>query len=109
MGTSNPWTTDELYILRAYYPTHGSVWDKWAELLPGRSSSAISNRACLEKLHHIGTDELSDEDFWTKAETRQLLSIVNQTAKLTNHSRLAVARKLTELIRSTHGVMRIKS
>ncbi len=38
-----------------------------------------------------------------------LLSIVNQIAKLTNHSRLAVARKLTELIRSTHGVMRIKS
>lgn len=37
------------------------------------------------------------------------LSIVNQIAKITNHSRLAVARKLTELIRSTHGVMRIKS
>lgn len=109
MGTSNPWTTDELYILRAYYPMHGSVWDEWAELLPGRSASAISNRACLEKLHHIGTDELSDEDFWTKAETRQLLSVINQIARLTNHSRLAVARKLIELIRATHGRMRIES
>lgn len=44
----NPaWTEEETEALRRHYPEHGPAWEGWAELLPGRSRSAIVQRASV--------------------------------------------------------------
>lgn len=39
------WTEAEDNALRVYYPRHGTDWDGWAEVLPGRTRKAIGGRA----------------------------------------------------------------
>lgn len=39
------WSHDEEKILIAHYPEHGSRWDGWEALLPGRTDSAIRSHA----------------------------------------------------------------
>lgn len=40
------WSEEEDNAVRVYYPTHGSKWEGWAEVLPNRTYRAISARAC---------------------------------------------------------------
>ena len=46
------WGSDELGILRAYYPGHGSSWAGWGEVLPGRTERAIGHKANAIGLRH---------------------------------------------------------
>lgn len=39
------WSDDELAILAAHYPEHGSNWIGWESLLPLRTSYSIQNKA----------------------------------------------------------------
>lgn len=39
------YTDEEAKTLRSLYPLHGSVWDGWAEALPGRTQGSISSMA----------------------------------------------------------------
>ena len=42
----NPrWTPDEDEAVRTYFSEHGSKWEGWQTILPGRTSKAISVRA----------------------------------------------------------------
>lgn len=45
MTNGRPWTEAEDALLREHYPEHGADWDRWAELLPGRSRFAIRTHA----------------------------------------------------------------
>ncbi len=44
------WSGDEDRVLARHFPEHGSVWDGWAELLPGRSKHSIASRAVKLKI-----------------------------------------------------------
>jgi hypothetical protein len=43
--TSRHWAPEEDEALRRLYPTHASGWAGWPDILPGRTPTAISNRA----------------------------------------------------------------
>jgi len=39
------WNDVEVNALKTYFPIHGSGWEGWSEVLPDRSSKAISVKA----------------------------------------------------------------
>lgn len=41
------WSREDDDALRLHYPLYGPSWDGWEEVLPGRTTSAISSRAKL--------------------------------------------------------------
>ena len=59
---SAAWTEEELSILREHYRSHGSSWRGWAELLPGRSGSAVQSRAKKEGLRGPKSWSRRDEE-----------------------------------------------
>ena len=44
-GGSMHWTPEQDELIGRHYPTYGSLWEGWRELLPGRTARAISKRA----------------------------------------------------------------
>lgn len=40
-----PWTTREVELVRQLWPSHGTTWDTWDSLLPGRTRLAIDAKA----------------------------------------------------------------
>ena len=40
-----PWTTREVELVRQLWPKHGTTWDTWDSLLPGRTRIAIDAKA----------------------------------------------------------------
>lgn len=49
MSGTVKWTPEEDDVLRRHYAEHGDRWHMWAELLPGRTTKAIFQRA-----HRLG-------------------------------------------------------
>lgn len=46
-----PWGEFEEMSLKEFFPRHGPYWEGWNDVLPDRTSSAISNRAHKLGLH----------------------------------------------------------
>ena len=45
MARRGPWEAWEDDVVRELYPIHGPSWDRWGEVLPGRTGSSVANRA----------------------------------------------------------------
>lgn len=43
--TKVDWTTDEIKKLVAYWPSYGSSWDGWRDVIPNRSYNSIDRKA----------------------------------------------------------------
>ena len=50
IGSASFWSPDELETLALHYPLHGPDWRGWASRLPGRTKSAIAQRAYADGL-----------------------------------------------------------
>lgn len=54
------WSGDELDLLEEFYPKKGPSWDKWPELLPGRSNQAVraqAGRLCAVRVRRWSAKE----------------------------------------------------
>lgn len=108
---NNLWSEVEDNAVRQFYPRHGSKWAGWSEVLPNRTTKAISGRAALmdketkvcsecgreldespirtgasEKEEHMALPELTDEQ--RKANLER--------AKRSRHERAALKASLKE-------------
>lgn len=61
-----PWGEFEELSLKEFYPRHGPYWDGWGEVLPGRTSSAISSRAQKLGLHAPKVERREPDEFDTE-------------------------------------------
>lgn len=66
------WTDADVAALREHYPVHGSVWDGWADSLPGRTRKSIRGKARLLGLHAPDCSAVSRETWWTGEEIEKL-------------------------------------
>lgn len=52
------WSDVEDDAIRTFYPSHGMMWEGWDEVLPGRTTYSIQNRArrlgVKSLIHHHG-------------------------------------------------------
>lgn len=94
MSGRREWTTGELSALREHYPTHGRQWPGWADVLPGRSRSAIANAAARHGLTRRTPR-------WTPAQDESLGRILAELARRTGHAPAAVATHMLYLARRT--------
>lgn len=94
MSGRREWTTGELSALREHYPAHGHQWPGWADVLPGRSRSAIANAAARHGLTRRTPR-------WTPAQDESLGRILAELARRTGHAPAAVATHMLYLARRT--------
>lgn len=94
MSGRREWTTGELSALREHYPAHGRQWPGWADVLPGRSRSAIANTAARHGLTRRTPR-------WTPAQDESLGRILAELARRTGHAPAAVATHMLYLARRT--------
>lgn len=92
MSGRREWTTGELSALREHYPAHGRQWPGWADVLPGRSRSAISNAAV-----RLGLTRRTPR--WTPAQDESLGLILAELARRTGRAPTAVAAHMLCLAR----------
>lgn len=98
------WTGDEDRVLAENYPLHGSDWDGWETVLPGRSAQAIrtrANRLLVRKPRQRGAS-------WTEDEERRLLVGVISLSKTLDRSPMAVIRHAERLVRGAPSRVRLK-
>jgi hypothetical protein len=55
--TSKEWSKEEDNAVRTFYPRHGTMWVGWAEVLPGRTPTAVGARARRLGVH-VAQEEL---------------------------------------------------
>ena len=46
-NSQRSWSVDEMRMIEVYYPSHGSEWEGWSEVLGNRSKKAIRRKASL--------------------------------------------------------------
>lgn len=56
------WSREEDALLATHFPEHGSSWDGWGELLPGRSKHSIASRAIKLGIRPGKRTRWSDEE-----------------------------------------------
>ena len=93
------WTEAEVDTLRENYRGHGSEWDGWDELLPGRSPAAIRNRAQGMGLTRQPTGR------WSADQDAYLLMQLQVIARRTGHSERQVVARAVRLARSAGVVL----
>lgn len=99
MNGVKQWTTRELELLETHYPEHGPSWERWAELLPGRTTKAIALKA-----HVMGIRcRYRGPRSWTKAEDRMAVAMLAEVCRSTRRSPLAVLSHLAWLVRRAKG------
>lgn len=67
------WSEDEDRALEEFYPSHGSCWVGWRDVLPGRTPKGIEKRARRLRLRKVRrsrkrAEESGDRNHYAKAE-----------------------------------------
>lgn len=57
---ANIWTVEELGRIAEYWPSHGSNWAGWADVLPGRTYAAIDRKAREARLTRNGRPSMAE-------------------------------------------------
>ena len=84
------WSEREVEALATHFPDHGSDWDGWADVLPGRSEMSIQRKAFREGLFRAGA--------WTRAADGAMVRIVCEAAARLGKRPEDVARRANYLV-----------
>lgn len=85
------WTDGELARLRDLWPYHEREWDGWGLALPGRSWSAIKNKARELGLMHARA--------WTREQHVDLVTGMREVVRATGHTGRECAEEFVALLR----------
>lgn len=98
------WKPDEDELLRKWYPEKGSVWDRWDELLPGRSPKGIQDRA-----HKIGVRcrYSGPKTAYTKSMDRVLLIHLQEMCQQLDRSPKSVVSRLDHILHEQYRKRRV--
>lgn len=98
------WSMDEDELIRRWYPEKGPSWEKWAEMLPGRTYKAINVRA-----GRIGVRcDYRGPRTWTKSEDRSAVTALAEVCKTTGRSPESVIHRLDHLVHESRRALRAK-